>query len=89
MNHYNILLTLMTKTHGSGDLGLAHIPASKEQTETTCGSSDSQPMLFLENFLGEGSRVLKKKKKSIWSSRLVFQSEFSLFIFIQNKNIVT
>lgn len=77
MNHYNILLTLMTKTHGSGDLGLAHIPASKEQTETTWRSSDSQPRLFLENSLGEGSRIFqKKKKKSTWSSFLVFWSEF-------------
>lgn len=75
MNHYNILLTLMTKTHGSGDVGLAKIPASKKQTETTQRSSDSQPVLFLENFLKEDSRVSKKKKKSE-SSFLVFTPEF-------------
>lgn len=69
MNHCNILLTLMTKTHGSGDLGLAHIPASKEQTETPSRSSD--PCSFwkipLEKVLGSSK---KKKIDTVFLSSL-------------------
>lgn len=66
MNHYNILLTLMTKTRGSGDSGLARIPASKEQTETTRRSSDSQPCPFLKVSLEKVLRSPKQNKNKIY-----------------------